>query len=298
MKAAHLAAIAMLAAVVIAAAMLFYTTPIGQTGKAVQPFPHVHAIAYAGDALLLGTHNGVFRSFDLGKTFEPLAVSGYFPADDVMAFAVDPRNTMVVYAAGHDLGVVKSEDGGVSWKRADIGVFGTDIHALALSPKNPDFVYVFSVDNGVFRSKDGGLTWKRMDDGPENPGVRAFAYAAVQTDMDKSMNTDNWGLLLAGTSGGLFQSFSCFCGWTKTTSEFDATTIYSLAAEGETLYAATKDGLFKSADLGKGWEKLSPTGRFAAVATDPLNPSRVFAATEDAAVWLSDDAGASWTRQS
>ena len=54
-----------------------------------------------------------------------------------------------------------------------------------------------------------------MDDGPGNPGVRSFEYMAVQTSMDKSMGWDNWGVLLAGTADGVFQSLVVFAAGQK-----------------------------------------------------------------------------------
>lgn len=263
---------------------------------------HTHALTYiASGDLLLGTHGGLFKSADKGKTWQTVETKGSINADDWMSFVTDPRDRNIIFAGGHDLGVIKSTDGGATWMRADIGISGTDIHGLAINQRNPDMLFAYSVDNGVFRSEDNGSTWKRMDDGPDNPGVRSLTYMAVQTGMDQSMGWDNWGLLLAGTADGLFQSFSCFCGWTKTTDIFDNTTVYSLATlhkEIGTMYASTKDGAWKTLDEGKTWKELAGLQglKIAAIAIHPENSKELTVATENGVIYQSNDAGATWQR--
>lgn len=272
----------------------------GTTRAKIPGAHHIHALVYDADGnLLLGTHGGLFRSADKGRTWQKVATKGSVNSDDWMSLVVDPRNRKVIFAGGHDLGVIKSEDNGVTWMRADDGIKETDIHGLAVNQRNPDLLFAYSVDNGVFRSKDGGRSWQRMDDGPENPGVRSFAYMAVQTSMDRSMDGDNWGLLFAGTADGVYQSFSCFCGWTKTTELFNNTTVYTLATlhkELRTMYAGTKDGIWKTTDEGRVWKQLDGIKglKIAAIAINPDNPREVIASTEDGTIYWSGDAGNSW----
>ena len=273
-----------------------------QSGQAKIPgVAHVHALTYDHEGnLLLGAQGGLFKSKDGGKTWEKVQTKGSVNSDDWMSVVSDPRNRKVLFAGGHDLGVIKSEDGGLTWMRADEGIKGTDIHGLAVNQRNPGMLFAYSVGNGMFRTTDGALSWKRMDDGPENPGVRSLTYMAVQTGMDKSMGWDNWGLLLAGTADGLFQSFSCFCGWTKTTPTFDNTTVYTLAtlqADLRTMYAGTKDGAWKTIDEGKTWQLLPGLKglKIVAIAINPADARTLMAATEDGRIYQSRDAGMIWS---
>lgn len=272
----------------------------GGTQAKIPGAHHIHALAYDVDGnLILGTHGGLFKSMDGGKIWQKVATKGSVNADDWMSIVTDPRNRKTLYAGGHDLGVIKSEDNGATWMRADEGIKGTDIHGLAINQQNHDLLFAYSVDNGVFKSKDGGVSWKRMDDGPENPGVRSLAYMAVQTSMDKSMGWDNWGILLAGTADGIYQSFSCFCGWTKTTEVFNNTTVYTIATlhkDLRTMYAGTKDGMWKTTDEGRVWKQLGGLQglKITAIAINPDNSPEVAASTEDGAVYQSKDGGDSW----
>lgn len=260
---------------------------------------HVHAVAHLpGGQLLLGSHGGLFRSDDGGRSWDKVGATGDLQGTDFMSLVPHPTRPEVVFAGGHGLGVVKSTDGGDSWERSDEGIDGTDIHALAINQRQPDYVFAYSAGHGVYRSSDGGESWDRLDDGPDNPGVRSFAYMAVQTDMDRSMGSDNWGLLFAGTADGIFDSYSCFCGWRETTDQFDGSTVYSLSTahqDLQTMYAGTTNGVWKSTDEGKTWRHLDGvTGRVAAVAIDSADPETVVAVTEAGEVFASTDGGAQW----
>ncbi|MBI2443020.1 MAG: hypothetical protein HYV40_03900 [Candidatus Levybacteria bacterium] len=266
-------------------------------------YGHVHALFELPDkTLLMGTHHGLFKSGDDGKTFTKVAIKGDVNSDDFMNFAYDQTNK-ILYAGGHDVGVVKSTDGGTTWTKIDSGIKGTDIHALAINPLDSNRLYAFSVDNGLFGSKDGAKTWYRIDDGPINPSVRAFGYMATPSSMDRGMKTDkttNIGYLWAGTSGGLYSSFACFCGWTKTNGISDNATIYTLAPDPvnkSTMFAGTKDGIFKTTDEGKIFNKMeSGITDVSAITFDFDNPEILYAAESNGTVYKSEDNGSTWNK--
>ena len=162
---------------------------------------HLHALAVdARDgALLMGTHDGLHRSTDEGKAWTKAVPEGEFPGRDVMAIAVDPKQPGVLYAAGHDLGVVKSTDGGRRWRTAGAGLPAVDVHALTLDPNDPRKLYAWVDLKGLYRSLDAGRRWTRVDDGPENPDVRALLSVNIPTGMGGIY-------LYGGTSDGLFRS--------------------------------------------------------------------------------------------
>lgn len=265
-------------------------------------YGHVHSIFRTADGMLLmGTHNGLFHSMDNGKTFNKMTVSGVM-SQDFMNFAYDP-NTKALFAGGHDLGVVKSMDNGATWTKADSGLKGTDIHAIAINPLDTNRMFAYSVENGVFGSKDGAKSWYRIDDGPSNPSTRSFGYMATASFMDKSMGTDkttNIGYLWAGTSGGLYSSFACFCGWTKTSGISDNATVYTLAPDPVnrgTMFAGTKDGIYKTTDEGKNFSKINADIKnVAAITFDPANSKLLFAVTDSGVVYKSEDGGNSWQK--
>ena len=267
-------------------------------------YGHVHAL-WANpqdDSLLMGTHHGLFKSTDQGKTFKKVDAKGDINSNDFMNFAYD-ANKKALYAGGHDVGVLKSTDGGTTWTKNDSGITGSDIHALVINPLDTNRLYAFSVDNGVFGTKDGAKSWYRIDDGPTNPSVRAFGYMATPSSMDRGMKTDkttNIGYLWAGTSGGLYSSFACFCGWTKTSGTSDNATIYTLAGDPvnrSTMFAGTKDGIYMTTDEGKTFTQIdSEIKNVAAIAFDESIPKVIYTATSDGTLYKSEDAGTNWSK--
>ncbi|MBI2327697.1 hypothetical protein HYU92_05265 [Candidatus Curtissbacteria bacterium] len=264
-------------------------------------YGHVHAILQnpKDNSLFLGTHEGLFKSTDSGKTFKKIATKGEVNEMDFMNFAYD-QNNKIIYAGGHDLGVIKSTDGGVNWSKADSGIKGSDIHALAINPLDTTKLYAFSVSNGVFGTKDGAKTWYRIDDGPDNPSTRAFGYMGTPSSMDRSMKTDNTtniGYLWAGTGEGLYSSFACFCGWTKTEGISDNATIYTLAPDPinkSSMLAGTKNGIFKTTDEGKTFAQVSDVKDISAITFDSSNPKVVYASTSSGVIYRTNDDGKTW----
>lgn len=267
-------------------------------------YGHVHALFRnpTDGVLLMGTHNGLFRSSDDGKTFTKVEVKGNLATMDFMNFAYD-RTNKILYSGGHDVGVVKSTDGGITWTKTDSGIKGSDIHALAINPLDSNRLYVFSVDNGVFGTKDGAKSWYRIDDGPINPSVRAFGYMGTASSMDRSMKTDmttNIGYLWAGTGGGLYSSFACFCGWTKTTGISDNATIYTLAPDPvnrSNMLVGTKDGIYKTTDEGKSFTLINKDIKdVASIVFDQTDNKIVFAVTAGGILYKSTDSGTAWSK--
>ncbi len=274
------------------------------SSSSAQKTGHVHALWVnpQDGSLLMGTHHGLFKSTDQGKTFKKVDAKGAINSLDFMNFAYN-SNTKTLFAGGHDVGVVKSTDGGTTWTKTDSGIKGSDIHALAINPLDSNRLYAFSVNNGVFGTKDGAKSWYRIDDGPTNPSVGAFGYMATPSSMDRGMKTDkttNIGYLWAGTSGGLFSSFACFCGWTKTIGISDNATIYTLAPDPvnkSTMFAGTKDGIYKTTDEGKTFTQVnSEIKNVAAITFEQSNPKTIYAATSDGIVFRSVDGGENWSK--
>jgi hypothetical protein len=175
------------------------------------PMEHVHALAldHVRNVLFLGTHQGLSRSQDEGKTWSKVDVKGEVPGTDFMALAIDPTNPQTLYASGHGLWVIKSTDGGTTWALKKQGLEGDDVHALAMDPNDPRKLYAWVVDKGLYRSIDGGETWARVDDGPRVPVTQA--PTDVKGFLSVNMPTGMGGIYLAAaTANGFFFSADCF----------------------------------------------------------------------------------------
>jgi len=179
-------------------------TPIltaGDSSATTKGFEHVHALlVYPQDeTLLVGTHQGLFRSPDAGFTWSRVAPQGDVPGSDFMTLAMHPQAHSRIYAGGHDLGIVRSEDFGQTWQRAAQGLPSADVHALATDAHQPEQLYAWVVDHGLYRSQDGARSWHRAVDGPPNPEVRALASVNISTGMGGIY-------IYAGTADGVFKN--------------------------------------------------------------------------------------------
>jgi photosystem II stability/assembly factor-like uncharacterized protein len=71
----------------------------------------------------------------------------------------DPRSSRTIYAGIEVGGLLKSTDGGESWREMH-GVY-EDVHRVVIRPSRPDEVLVTGGD-GLYRSPDGGETWQQV----------------------------------------------------------------------------------------------------------------------------------------
>jgi photosystem II stability/assembly factor-like uncharacterized protein len=110
----------------------------------------------------------------------------------------------VLYVGTHEAGVMKSTDGGSTWKEVNTGLGGLDIHGLAVDPNAPRKLHVAVREKGegIYRTTDGGVKWVRVDDGPGGE-VKALVSVNIPTGMGGIF-------LYAGTAEGLQRNPDCF----------------------------------------------------------------------------------------
>jgi len=101
--------------------------------------------------------------------------------------AVNPKDHRILFAADNPSGILKSEDGGRTWKRKNRGITafsgpsndGIPIYSVAVDPNDPKILWAgASGIRGVYKSIDGGESWTRKDKGVLEWGettVRGFA---------------------------------------------------------------------------------------------------------------------------
>jgi photosystem II stability/assembly factor-like uncharacterized protein len=180
----------------------------------------------------------IFRSMDGAAQWWRARVPGREPFDLLHTLAVDPVNPAIVYAGGHYL--VKSTDGGVSWKRTASGLRGS-IQDLAVDPFSPGTLYAsISVPQGrkVFKSSDGGATWK-----PASGGLPAGVFVGHLLADPKAPGT-----LYAATSRGVYVTRNGGGLWTAMNEGLGEAPIWSLALDPlrpGVLYTGRADGLFE-----------------------------------------------------
>ena len=248
---------------------------------------HIHGIALDPDEpsrLLLATHTGMFAATSDGFA------TGISKFDaDLMSLAVDPRNPRKFYASGHpakgsNLGVVTSNDGGVTWRHVSDGVDGpVDFHTLAVSPIDSAVLYGVYKDLQV--SRDGGSTWDKVANAPE----KLFSLAASAIDAST---------LYAATMKGLLVSRDGGNSWASATFNQRPATMVHVTPQGRLFVFVYGAGLITTEESQLAWKTIADDFQdrvLTALVVDPRNQDRVYALADTGAIMTSRDGGGTWT---
>ncbi|MBT8335639.1 MAG: glycosyl hydrolase, partial [Gemmatimonadetes bacterium] len=198
----------------------------------------------------------------------------------ITAFAVDPRDTDVIYTASASGGAWKTVNAGTTWDPIFEHERTTSLGAIALDPSNPDVIWLgtgeqnsvrsSSFGDGVYRSLDGGLTW-------EHRGLESSRHVG------------------------------------RIVVHSDDSDVVFVAAMGSLWGPGGERGLYRTRDGGKSWERVLAIDEHTGVvevAMDPRDPEVLFAATfqRERRQWSmvgggpgsglhrSDDGGDTWRR--
>lgn len=260
-----------------------------QTGRANQV-----GLANASTWYVATPHGGLWKTTTAGASWSQV---GDGDLASFVSVVVDPANSMVVWAGTGDIGLVdaaslvgvlKSQDAGLTWARHGTSVFsGVTLSKLALDPTSPvnarvlyagaHFLPSTATTTGLATSVDGGETWTNVRD---QSGI-------FQDWSASSLSTASPVSDVAVTAGGVV--FAAVAGvWNVPT---------------------TKAGIYRSDDRGKTFTRLtsglpgdpSSIGRIA-LAVTPADPRVIYAAIApshgDALLGLyrSADGGSTWSR--
>jgi photosystem II stability/assembly factor-like uncharacterized protein len=229
-----------------------------------------------------GTHDGVYRSTDRGKTFKRAS----FPDKNmqIWSFLVDAGNPKLVYAGGSPVAVYRSEDSGETWRKLPdpnmptrcVMPFACRVMRMAQHPSKPGTIFAALEVGGVMRTTDGGESWTDCSTDLIRLAQKPHLKSKIVSD------TSDEGML-------------------------DGHAIAISAADPDAVIVAVRMGLFRTADGGRTWQdmevgRFSPTtyGRDIQVsASDPntlYSALSVAAASKDGAVYRSQDKGNTWQR--
>lgn len=283
------------------------------------------------DKLYLSTMDGqIHVSTDAGKSWRLLASFGkaLLMLDQLF---VDSRDSNVIYASGHRGklagGFFKSTDGGVTWKESK-DLREQAIHAMTQAKADPNLIYVGTKD-GVWVSTDSGDDFKRVESGTMPLDINSVAvdpknnntlYAGTtwrpykSTDNGKNwkliktgmiddsdifaitINPENTSHVIASACSGIYESLNGGDNWRKiqgipSTSRRTRDIVQHPSRPG-TIYAGTTEGFWMSVNGGKSWSMTtSRSMEVNKIAVHPDKPDRVFIATNNYGVLVSNDGG-------
>jgi photosystem II stability/assembly factor-like uncharacterized protein len=263
------------------------TLAFSATGLFAQRQPTVYVPVVSSELFIVGAPNpqtGLFLSRDDGISWEH---TGW---KNIRAFgvAVDPSSDgEIIYIASGN-GVIKTEDGGDSWRvMTDWRI--TEVIDVRIDRVETQNVYIATA-YGAFSSFDGGWTWTERNEG------------LLQTFLNVlSVDTENPEIIYAGGESGLYRSTDRAESWEHIGfAHMPVRAIAQGRTSPDVIFVGTEDdGIFRSNDRGRTWERLRNGlrhGTFYTLAVDPTNDAVLYAGGYETGIYTSTDGGNSWRR--
>jgi len=165
---------------------------------------------------------------------------------DLRTVLINPDNPQVIYI-GSSNAIVKSEDGGASWRNI-LSVKGQNkaVNFLLSDPRNKNSLYA-ATGNGLFYSSNQGKNWSRTFKGKNSFENECTGLATLP-----------YGIYL-GTKAGVFLSKDNGRSWHKESGILGNSQILNISynlSEPDYIYIASLNGVFKTSDAGKNWERI------------------------------------------
>ena len=283
------------------------------------------------DKLFISTMDGqIHVSTDAGQSWRLLASFGksLLTLDQLL---IDGRDSNVIYTSGHRGklagGFFKSTDGGITWKESN-DLKDQAIHAMHQAKADPNLIYVGTKD-GVWLSKDSGDNFQRVESANMPLDINSFVvdpkntntlYAGTtwrpykSTDSGKNwrliktgmiddsdifaitINPGNTSHVIASACSGIYESLNGGDNWKKiqgipSTSRRTRDIVQHPAKPG-TILAGTTEGFWMSANGGRSWSMTTSRSlEVNKIAVHPDKPDRIFIATNNFGVLVSNDGG-------
>lgn len=193
----------------------------------------------------------------------------------VREVTIDPKDPKTIYAALQVGYILKSTDGGASWKLLDKDL-DCDVHTIVIDPDNTNNIFIATGGHdsrqgkakgrALYMSKDGGEKWDPtglefsqeysvpLVMHPKNPKIIFAGLAHGQPTQWRSRSTGAESVVVRTSDGGSKWE-KLDGGLSQASHEFPEALAFD-ESNPENLYAATRGGeLFGSKDNGTSWSK-------------------------------------------
>lgn len=100
---------------------------------------------------------GLHLSLDKGKNWDT-----YIDIKDLKSAVFSNNDSLVIYLLDLELGVIKTNDGGNTWKKISVDDKIDTYYDIAISEKTHD-ILCLATNKGIYLSRNGGMNWEIID---------------------------------------------------------------------------------------------------------------------------------------
>ncbi len=254
--------------------------------------------------------SGLFRSTNGGTSFTRVASSEHPDWHDLII-----TGTRLI--AGNDAGFYRSKNGGSSWFHA-VTLPITQIYGLGIDRLQPNRRFAGSQDNGVLRTTTGGVSnWQGVLDSD------GFQCVVDYTNSNYVYAEYQYGSIFRSTNGG--SGFTIATTGIPGTERANWNSPLTMDPVVPSILYTGAQRVYRSTDRALSWISISPDltggpgpgpdvsgdpdwrnrfdhlqdlirGTVTVVSVSPVDTRILWAGTDDGNVWVTDNAGTSWTQ--
>lgn len=223
----------------------------------------------------------IFRTEDGGDNWEVVYTE---PGNQVVItiLAQHPRDTNVLFAGTSAGTVVKSTDGGETWRNVG-GALEGPITEIAFDAVKPMSLYAFSIGQKIYFSEDGGVKW--IDAGAILTETNASTTTTPQALLSITADPNVSGRIYGSNMGGLYRSNDFAKTWTKlnvieSAEKFPVRALAINPANSEELIFTSGAAFYKTKNGGETWSvvDLFIDRGVSVLAYDPSNSETIYMA--------------------